>query len=161
MNWKHANTCFCQYHYESLGACLSVKPSKIHAIATRTWWTASWLLQTSTDTTNQISWHGYCVCDHIKVWNLWKTMKRKPKFCKIIMFVCTTNEIPVIAVLTLKFFNLAFFERERIHIQTLRVSLFSTTSDGENKSTPVNWRIWQICKQWTSCPSSGSWKELL
>lgn len=47
---------------------------------------------------------------------------------------------------TFKCFNLAFFERARTHIQTLRVSLFSTTSDGEKRSTPVNPRILHICE---------------
>lgn len=46
--------------------------------------------------------------------------------------------------LTFKCEDLAFFERERIHIQTFLVSLFSTTSDGEKRSMPAIPKILQI-----------------
>jgi len=49
-------------------------------------------------------------------------------------------------LLTFKCLDLAFLEKERIHIQTFRVSLFSTTSDGEKRSMPVNPKILQIYK---------------
>lgn len=48
--------------------------------------------------------------------------------------------------LTFKCEDLAFFERERIHIQTFLVSLFSTTSDGEKRSMPAIPKILQIYK---------------
>lgn len=47
---------------------------------------------------------------------------------------------------TLKCLDLAFLEKERTHIQTFRVSLFSTTSDGEKMSMPVNPKILHIYK---------------
>jgi len=47
--------------------------------------------------------------------------------------------------LTFIFIDLDFLENERIHIQTFRVFLLSTTSDGEKRSTPVNPKILQIC----------------
>lgn len=46
--------------------------------------------------------------------------------------------------LTFIFTDLDFLEKDRIHIQTFRVFLPSTTSDGEKRSTPVNPRILQI-----------------
>lgn len=45
------------------------------------------------------------------------------------------------SLLTSKFLDRALIERERIHMQTRRISLLSTTSEGENKSIPVNPRI--------------------
>lgn len=65
--------------------------------------------------------------------------------CEIVMLNGISYWITVTEILTLKPFDRAFFEKERTHILTLRKSLFSTTSDGENKSIPVNPRIWQIC----------------
>ena len=49
--------------------------------------------------------------------------------------------------LTFNCLDLALFERERIHIQTFRVSLFSTASDGEKRSMPFNPKILHIYKK--------------
>jgi hypothetical protein len=46
--------------------------------------------------------------------------------------------------LTLIFIDIDFFENERIHIQTFRVFLLSTTSDGVKRSIPVKPKILQI-----------------